>query len=87
MPVPVPEAPKSEERPKAREIPPAPVTQGAPPVRTAPADRWDDMARELAVCDEKNAIAGAICVDSIRRKYCTDYWDKVPQCRVTGIKP
>jgi hypothetical protein len=45
------------------------------------------MARELAVCDEKNAIAGAFCVDSTRRKYCTDYWDRVPQCRVTGIKP
>jgi hypothetical protein len=66
---------------------PAPAAQAAPQVRAAPADRWDEMAREIAACDEKNAVAAAFCVDRTRRKYCTDYWDKVPQCRVTGIKP
>ena len=82
MPAPVPEAPKPEEQPKAPETRSAPVAKAA----TQP-DRWSEMAREVTACEEKGAVAQVFCVDRVRWKYCSDYWNKVPQCMVTGIKP
>lgn len=78
-PAPVPDAAPPAERP-------APVAQATPGTAAA-ADRWSEMARELAACDEKNALTRVFCVDRVRWRYCTDDWNKVPQCRVTGLKP
>jgi hypothetical protein len=78
-PAPMPETarPLIEERPK----PETRVVQ-APPA----ADRWSEMARELAACEEKNALGKVFCVDRVRWRYCPDYWNKVPQCTVTSVR-
>ena len=57
------------------------VTQAAPEAR--PPDRWSEMSRELAACEQKGALTKVFCVDRVRWRYCADNWNKVPQCVVT----
>jgi outer membrane biosynthesis protein TonB len=71
-------APRSEERASSET---RPIAQAAPEAR--PTDRWGEMARELAVCEQKGALTKVFCVDRVRWRYCGDYWNKVPQCMVT----
>lgn len=51
------------------------------PVREAPApDRWQVMADQIARCGRDGFLAGVICEQRVRLKYCEGYWGQVAQC-------
>ena len=62
---------------------PSPVStpEAVSPVREAPApDRWQAMADQIARCGRDGFLAGVICEQRVRLKYCEGYWGQVAQC-------
>jgi hypothetical protein len=52
-----------------------------PPAREAPApDRWQVMADQIARCGRESFLAGVICEQRVRLKYCEGYWGVAAQC-------
>jgi hypothetical protein len=43
-------------------------------------DRWQAMAGALAQCEREGAIAGLICGQRVRLRYCDGHWGEVAQC-------
>jgi hypothetical protein len=61
----------------------APVAQAdmVPPAREAPApDRWQVMADQVARCGREGFLAGVVCEQRVRLKYCEGYWGVAAQC-------
>ena len=51
------------------------------PAREAPApDRWQVMADQVARCGRESFLAGVICEQRVRLKYCEGYWGVAAQC-------
>ena len=51
------------------------------PVREAPApDRWQVMSDQIVRCGRDGFLAGVICEQRVRIKYCEGYWGSAPQC-------
>jgi len=60
---------------------PVPTLEVASPVREAPApDRWQVMADQIARCGRDGFLAGVICEQRVRLKYCEGYWGQAAQC-------
>ena len=58
-----------------------PATEAVPPAREAPApDRWQVMADQIVRCGRDGFLAGVICEQRVRLKYCDGYWGQAPQC-------
>jgi hypothetical protein len=56
-----------------------------PPAREAPApDRWQVMADQIARCGREGFLAGVVCEQRVRLKYCEGYWGVAAQC-ASGI--
>jgi hypothetical protein len=52
-----------------------------PPAREAPApDRWQVMADQVARCGREGFLAGVVCEQRVRLKYCEGYWGVAAQC-------
>ncbi len=65
-----------------RELPaPVPMPDAVLPVREAPApDRWQVMSDQIVRCGRDGFLAGVICEQRVRIKYCEGYWGSAPQC-------
>jgi hypothetical protein len=65
-----------------REVPaPVPMREAVLPVREAPApDRWQVMSDQIVRCGRDGFLAGVICEQRVRIKYCEGYWGSAPQC-------
>lgn len=81
---PVPTAPPADRFAVAapRELPaPVPMREAVLPVREAPApDRWQVMSDQIVRCGRDGFLAGVICEQRVRIKYCEGYWGSAPQC-------
>jgi hypothetical protein len=81
---PVPPAPPADRFAVAapREVPAAvPMPEAVLPVREAPApDRWQVMSDQIVRCGRDGFLAGVICEQRVRLKYCEGYWGSAPQC-------
>ncbi len=66
----------ADARPPASTVARAPIAQ-EPPMP----DRWDTMNAALASCSGDNFLAGVVCTERIRLRYCEGFWGQVPQCR------
>jgi len=59
----------------------APAPEAVYPAREAPApDRWQVMADQIVRCGRDGFLAGVICEQRVRLKYCDGYWGQAPQC-------
>lgn len=58
---------------------PAPVAAPAAP-EPAVADRWQAMNAAIAACRRETFLAGVICEQRVRLRYCEGFWGDVPQC-------
>lgn len=47
-------------------------------------DRWQSMHAALAGCSRENFLAGIVCDQRTRWRYCEGYWGKVPECRAAA---
>ena len=62
-------------------VAPVPQAEMVPPAREAPApDRWQVMADQVARCGRESFLAGVICEQRVRLKYCEGYWGVAAQC-------
>jgi hypothetical protein len=58
-----------------------PMTEAVLPAREAPVpDRWQVMADQIVRCGRDGFLAGVICEQRVRLKYCEGYWGQAPQC-------
>ncbi len=82
-------APRPVVEPKATDAAPAPAPQVEVPVQQArastaptPANAGDGqtLATMLEKCSEEKFLAGVICEQKVRLRYCEGKWGQVPQC-------
>jgi hypothetical protein len=60
---------------------PVPMPEAVLPAREAPApDRWQVMSDQIVRCGRDGFLAGVICEQRVRLKYCEGYWGSAPQC-------
>lgn len=80
----VPSAPPADRFTAAapREVPAAAAaSESVPPVREAPApDRWQVMSDQIVRCGREGFLAGVLCEQRVRIKYCEGYWGLTAQC-------
>ena len=80
----VPSAPPADRFTAAtpREVPAAAAaSESVSPVREAPApDRWQVMSNQIVRCGREGFLAGVLCEQRVRIKYCEGYWGLTPQC-------
>jgi len=81
-------APRPIAEPNATDAAPAPAPQVEAPVQQARAnivapanaDDGQSLAAMLEKCSEEKFLAGVICEQKVRLRYCEGKWGQVPQC-------